>query len=389
MRQDSSGHRIFILGAGFSQPAGLPLGSDLYDLVRENLGKSGGLKGFEKDLESFCDYKQRCFGNGVGRFSFDFEEFMEFLDFRHFLLLEGSDTWSDEGNSTQLAVRCAIAQEIHRRTPAAKDIPDVYFKFVDSLESTDLVVTLNYDILLERCFDARGKKFRLFPARFSEIGVTAKRIDSTKDETVILKIHGSVDWFDKKEYLNSVADFRKIGLPRRPQHDVIFSQPSAHIPKRIADGPRSADDPFRYMCRIKNVNSYYNSGAVHKAPFILSPSRAKFLYSGPLRDFWYRIGAAGGWNLGISIIGYSLPAHDEYMGMWLFQLLLYYQESWWDAIWLGSALKDNVKFVDFQKDENSIDAYKKRFSFADESKTSFCFSGFNEGAVEFLFTHQR
>ena len=54
---------------------------------------------------------------------------------------------------------------------------------------------------------------------------------------------------------------------------------------------------------------------------ILSPSHMKIVYATPFMDFWNGLGQAGGYNLGISIIGFSLPEHDDYIKISLYKMI--------------------------------------------------------------------
>ena len=93
------GFRIFVIGAGFSVPAGLPLASDLYRLVKESIENAYGTDTrFHRSLEEYIDYRKACDNVELDEEDIDIEEFMSFLDIEHFLGLQGSDTLSDEGN---------------------------------------------------------------------------------------------------------------------------------------------------------------------------------------------------------------------------------------------------------------------------------------------------
>jgi hypothetical protein len=54
-----------------------------------------------------------------------------------------------------------------------------------------------------RCLGHIGKPYRLFPQRFKSVGLMMNHVDSSKEEVIILKMHGSIDWFDRSEYEKS------------------------------------------------------------------------------------------------------------------------------------------------------------------------------------------
>lgn len=115
----------------------------------------------------------------------------------------------------------------------------------------------------------------------------------------------------------------------------------------------------------------------------------KFVYSEPLLGFWNGMGRAGGYNLGISVVGFSLPKHDEYIRVGLYQMISNYQQSWWNEKMLGSMLKDNVRIVDFRHNENGIAELKSRYNFVDATKADYFLAGFGNDAIEFLFSQSR
>lgn len=81
--------RIFILGAGFSQPAGLPLGPDLWRHIRT--AAEGCSSGFSEDLHLYLTYLRECRGKPLDPDDVDFEDFLAFLDIEHRLGFSGSD----------------------------------------------------------------------------------------------------------------------------------------------------------------------------------------------------------------------------------------------------------------------------------------------------------
>lgn len=388
MSSDHPGFRIFVLGAGFSKPAGLPLASELYGEVKSAIeARHGKETKFQRDLENYIEYRRACDGITIDESNIDLEELMSFLDIEHFLGLRGSDTWSEEGNESQLMIRKAIGEVIHLRTPEANNLPDEYYRFAESLSPHDIVITFNYDIILERALEYVGKPYRLFQHRYKEIGEYSNTVDSEKDEVIVLKLHGSVDWFNNKQFLSIKESHESQGSTRIPIHSV-FDDPTRYEAVSIVDGPRSTDDPLLHIHRIRDADAYYQGDRGFNAPFLLSPSYVKFVYAPPLLDFWHGLGRAGGYNLGISIIGFSLPEHDEYIRQILYNVISNYQESWWDEELLET-LKDNVKFVDFRDDQTGQEEFMQRYGFSNKEKSAFWLDGFSTEAVEFLFTMNR
>lgn len=100
---------------------------------------------------------------------------------------------------------------------------------------------------------------------------------------------------------------------------------------QLIDEPRLPDAPLSQIYRVKNIRElYYRPLMFHATPCILSPSTAKILYVGMLKDFRRGFNNAGVLNFGQSVIGYSLPQQDEYMHHALYTLVTNYQRNHWD-----------------------------------------------------------
>ena len=95
--------RVFVLGAGFSKPAGLPLAGERWKEVIQHARAIGNLRmHLDRALNRYVEYRRLCDGREVSEDDVDFEDFMSVLDMEHWLWLRGSDTWSDEGNGCGL-----------------------------------------------------------------------------------------------------------------------------------------------------------------------------------------------------------------------------------------------------------------------------------------------
>ncbi|TXT35972.1 MAG: Uncharacterized protein FD135_4584 [Comamonadaceae bacterium] len=382
------GFRIFVLGAGFSRAAGLPVASELFPLVRQHIiERHGSDTKFDRDLQEYLDYSNACGYSGQSETNLDLERLMSYLDIEHYLGFRGSKTWSSEGNESQLMIRKAIGYVIHSHTPAPDAIPDVYLRFADSLSIHDTVLTLNYDLLLERALTAVGKPFRRYPNRFESINEHGGTLDSNTEEVVLLKLHGSIDWFDDRQFLELKASLSRQNIDHTPIHSV-FDKSDRYAARPLVDGLLPDGDALRHLHAIERVDDYYYGDSGFNAPFLLSPSHVKFVYAEPILSFWHGIGRSGGYNLGVSVIGFSLPEHDEYIRIGLYQVLSNYG-SWWESPMFDGVLKDYVRFVDYRPTTELQNDYKQRYSFAKEERSKFHFGGFGADAIDFLFGQSR
>lgn len=381
--------RIFVLGAGFSAPAGMPLGVELWREVRQRAGSlHGRAEKFQDDVADYLAFRKECFGEDLTVDSLDFEDFLGFLDVEYHLGLRGSDTWSVDGNEGQVVVKTLIGEILSERMPAK--LPDAYFRFAESLQPGDYVLTFNYDVLLERALKQVGKPFRLFPQRYKELlpngGAMVDWEDD--DEVVVLKLHGSIDWFDRTSYSREVQasiDFAaSIGRPPShiPGHPVFsHSEELGVVP--ILDGLRHADDPLCEMHRVECVEGLRWRQLLFRAtPWLLSPSRAKVLWAEKLKDFWRGLGQVGRMNLGLGIVGFSLPDHDDYVRQVIYRFVKNYEAGESEIFGLK---RNPIVLVDRRMSSEEVQWFRRRYSFVDWEQARVHLGGFDEQAVEMLF----
>ncbi len=150
--------RLFILGAGFSKPAGLPLAGELLHLVRDEVRNHfrvhGGWEGaLEREIEEWTALYP---GQSI-----DLERVLAFSHRKHYLRLLGSDEYFGHGNRSIVAPRRAIQRILIDTTPS--ETPSLYRKFAKRLTHNDVVLTFNYDTLLEQALDAIGKPYTFTP----------------------------------------------------------------------------------------------------------------------------------------------------------------------------------------------------------------------------------
>ena len=374
--------RILVLGAGFSQPAGLPLGIELFKQVRHAIfAKHGTDNPAERDLKRYVNYVSACEGIHVAVDTVNHESFLAFLDREHYLGLKGKDTWSSEGNESQLMIKHAIVEIIHRSTP---EVPlPLYRDFARRLSTTDWIITFNYDTLLEDALDAEGVPYRLFPDRYLEVSPTYNTVDNSRDEVVILKLHGSVDWSDRTHYEERVEVSKQYDFHYDVKHPV-FGRAKLVSSVPLVDGIRSPSDPLLKIFRISDIGPLIDLGFNEWCPLIIHPSQAKLPYIAPLRDFWWGSQKSGGLNLSLAVVGYSLPDDDEYARQMLFHIFSNYAKFNSDRGFMDRK-KTAIRILDSAPRGDSGARIRSRYRFADWSRTELNLDGFSRETVNWLF----
>ena len=390
IRHGDAKYRILILGAGFSKAAGLPLASELWAEIRKRARSlTGRAVKFQEDLRNYLEFRWRCDGVDLTEDQVDFEDFMRVLDIEHFLALRGSDTWSNDGNEATMVVKWLLSQIMAERTPAPEDIPELYLDFARNLQPGDYVLTFNYDVLLEQALDAVEKAYRLFPNRYQSVREDSSAIiDTSYEEVVVLKLHGSIDWFDRRDFTALEHTCRQQGCTSGPTHRV-FNQMEELSVTKLDDGPRHPDDPMAQMYRVRNVRRLYEEGLSFVcAPWVLAPSTIKIVYAQTLRDFWYGLARGGTLNFGMAIIGYSLPPQDEYARQAIYTLATNYQEAngWENEVFRRR--KSPLVVVDYCPDDERLQRCQNRYRFIDWSRAKLCTGGFDQEAMNAIFHNE-
>jgi hypothetical protein len=382
---ESKRFAFYILGAGFSKPAGLPLANELWAEIRQRgLLMSERAGKFREDLDSFIEYKKKCENLDLTPELVNFEEFISFLDIEHFLGLRGGDTWSSHGNEGQVVVKTLIGELLSAAQPESAKIPEIYFRFAEILRPDDVIMTFNYDLLLERALDAAGIPYRLYPNRhMPDPDIPGKLTVDNREEVLIMKVHGSIDWFDRSDYAILEEERVRNGFPPGGP-DILFQHPEEFSASPLIEGSYYPDDPLRHIYRVRDIERFYRNRILfHATPSLLNPSSAKFLYSKMYRDFWSGMGRAGTLNFRMGIIGFSLPEQDNYARQIIYRIVDNYQTAYWeDNPWRHK--KAPLVLIDLRKSAEEVEEYQNRYRFVNWDRAVASYNGFNDEALELL-----
>ena len=302
--------------------------------------------------------------------SFDLEEFGAWLDWEHTLRLKGSDTFSDYGSQAGLQLRWAIGKVLYDLT--GSDVPELYIDFARRLTATDVVLTLNYDLLLERALEVVGLPFRRFPDRLSEIHEMYATVDpNAQQELLLMKLHGSVDWTHAKKDiwggLGGASD--RVNL----------------VP--LTEGPRVENDPLMGIAVLPGdeLAAYYsNRRSWYQLPLLLMPpSTAKPMANSPLVPLWNGAGTFAYMRGGFNVIGCSLPPGDPYV----LQLIHHIATDYAAGREQGGNVwpQRRMKLVDLRTSDSARAALLERYRFMDRNQTDVFVDGFRPEILDDLF----
>jgi hypothetical protein len=253
------------------------------------------------------------------------------------------------------------------------------------LEPGDVVITFNYDTLLEEALDAVGKPYRLFPTRFRAVrnGTGISVSEDNRDEVVVLKMHGSIDWFDRTQFQLKEEEHGRRGID--PPNHIVFSHADELRVQPLIDGARSESDPLRTVYRVRNLKALYNKTIIFRAtPRMLPPSSMKIVYAKEVGNFWSSVAPGGELRSGMAIIGFSLPPQDEYARQIVYSLVKEYQRLDLGATPLGTKRAPLALISKFTTESETRD-FRERYRFVDWERTTLDGGGLALGTLDFIF----
>ena len=365
--------RLFVLGAGFSAPAGLPLGPALLQSVRDHVKSQFRRAGWDGTLEQEIDEWQTLYPGQ----KLDLERVLGYSHRRHYLRLIGNKEYFAHGSRTIDATRRAIQQLLIDATP--ETTPNLYLDFAKRLRPNDIIVTFNYDTLLEKALDDVCKPYTLAPewwleAQFRETSV-ARYVD-------VLKLHGSIDWYDRGYHDAARRWHAEQGHNIPNRHPLFGEAPS--VPKEsLAKGlvTNFGSEILRRVFRVPNHAAHYpictTWGAV--VPVILPPAYDKLLGYDPILDLWENLHTGARMASAIIVIGYSMPAYDSHAYEALGQLLVTHQRGQ-DVMQWGHR-RVPIQIIALDTSEKTV---RSCYPFLDRSRTRIWHRGFSESSLQWL-----
>ena len=150
-------NRVFILGAGFSAASGVPLTASLLERTMSKF--SAECPGIFARVDN---YAKECTENVDGEMNYsaiDFSDLCTFLEYIELREYGGGERWTDAGSREKLALRFYLAKTMAESTPSADKLPDLYVKFAEQLHQRDIVISFNWDGLLEVALSKLGKSY--------------------------------------------------------------------------------------------------------------------------------------------------------------------------------------------------------------------------------------
>ncbi len=275
-------NNVYILGAGFSANANIPLTSSLLNEAI-NLIKEEDRFIYD-DLNYLVEAYYKIESTTI---DYRFINLSELLTILHY---EEISSYSSK-NKTEIgkskiisALRYYLCKVIVRSTPKNNELPEFYNKFVKKLNPFDIVLSFNWDCLLEIALKNNGISFN--------------HSFQFQDNIMVAKLHGSVNWtYTKEDNLN--LEWKPIGLIEHSnENEIYFSNDLWNI------------DKWQYSFSDSNLS-----------PLIVMPGLGKSFDVLKLSCYWSNLSYSVGFAKQIFILGLGLSADDFLLSKMLMSIL--------------------------------------------------------------------
>ena len=264
-------NRVFIIGAGFSADAGIPLTTDLLGDAIEQIRLEE--PEIFRELNSIVEHYYKIESDAIDYRFIDLSELLTILHFEEISYYASKHKKEIGQSEIVSAIRYYLSKVVAMKTPAYDNIPEFYHKFVDSLKHFDVVLSFNWDCLLESLLLKRSINFN-HNFKFN-------------NTIMIAKPHGSINWSSKKDS-NLNVNWSAIGLLRHlGDSEVYFSND---------------------LLTKENWNSSFTQSKFD--PLIVLPGLGKSFDVLKLSPYWSNLSFAVGFAKQIFILGLGLPEDD-------------------------------------------------------------------------------
>jgi hypothetical protein len=231
--------RVFILGAGFSKPAKMPLATELLPALCAKQ-RDSEMREWLDHLQRRMDWLSGC-DQPTGSFRLNIEEVFHRAQFDievHRLRQHKASVGRGDGPGTSSNVAEAISAWV---SYLERDLCDVIFekdsdadlepirRWAKTLGPHDSVLTFNYDTLVERALTEVGKSWNHGMPKECGEGIA------------VFKLHGSIDWI--------VAHRNDAQVSDASGHDLLFDKQNEN--RRGKDTGDVEDDCRLWRCRTR------------------------------------------------------------------------------------------------------------------------------------------
>lgn len=336
--------RVFIIGAGFSYPAGLPLTNQLLSLIHHRArlmkygehrwGQAQRLMNELKYYYPLDKFTHKKISDGNFNDKIDIEEFLSYVHSES-NCLHPSDMLTEHGSYFVSFCKRWLGEIIYsKQNEIFKSMPDYFNDFVLNIQNS-IILCFNWDTLLEHQFDRNDIKYRY---QFH-----SDNYEQRLESIPLIKLHGSIDWFTNNR---NAIDSKSLRLEALGSEFVSISR------------------------GVGNLQEYYNS---MKYPWIVIPTFDKLGQIRVYGQIWETPTRYLDDDLEVIVIGYSMRPDDYHARSFIYPKIV-------NETRRGTM---SVKVVDYAQTESKRSEIRNRFKGVKNCK--FWFNGFNKESLDFIF----
>ena len=296
--------KVFIIGSGFSRPAGLPLATELIPLLIAKIELEDMRKWLDGLRERLAWLSEN--GNRPGSFGLNIEEVFHraYFDIEAYRLRQhlapvgrgdGPDTPWNKAESVEAwlsNLEEALRDVILERDDKADLAPIV--RWAKYVNKHDVVLTFNYDTLVERSLEEVGKAWNHGTGRDEDEGIP------------VYKLHGSIDWI----IAHRSESFSKL--------DLLYDKPNENRSKQNTG--HVEDDCRLWRCRKREqLRNWIEGRDIQSIPKGASPRTVGIAGLGAYKELHKVPGLGYVWTHGMQalyradlavVVGFSMSDFD-------------------------------------------------------------------------------
>ena len=265
--------RVFVLGSGFSAGANIPLTEELVymalNLMEQEIPHIG------EQVRSFYDMAVADAAESDS--TSIISKLCTLLEYNELREHGGGERWSDGGSREKMAFKFYLAKALTLRTPSPNEVPDLYVKFAQQLRKEDVVLSFNWDCLLEAALEKAGRAYSYEGYQDGHI--------------FIAKMHGSTHWRLRQFKDHNKYSWQRIGF------DTFEDIPPLFVSNNLRN----------------SMVWHYQELFGEIEPFLVLPGFGKAYDVRFIAPLWYKPEMAFSLRKTIFIIGLSLAPDDFFI----------------------------------------------------------------------------
>jgi hypothetical protein len=268
-----------LLGAGASAACGIPVARDLLGYSAAALGRED--RAAQEQIHELLHYLYPTFDEGIGNYP-NIEDFLNLIEMAETFNTEefiSSSRWSPNDLATvKRATLKAVTDYIWTRMRSEDEMSSVRDFVHTCVRARDTIITFNWDLTIKHASESRADfSFWCGPREDADV--------------LLLKPHGSVDWF-----------------------------PRSRLPGE--DSKRRVSKLDNDLCVYPQFDFAAYSELRATEPVIVPPVSVKRFDWDFLRQVWKRVYFAISRATRLYILGYSLPREDQFARLVIGRALL-------------------------------------------------------------------